>query len=393
MGLFINHSAQLITIQSLCPLLLSDPFMLFTIRYTYVYRTLTVLRILRVPPLLINMLPFYRRVGFIYRCAPLLAVTLLLSCAKPYVQPSPGAHTLPQLAESYALMEDGYQLPLSRWEAVGNARAVLLSLHGLNDYSFAFDNLGQYLSRHGITVIAYDQRGFGNTDGVGLWHGSERLGADLVTMTTLLREQYAGVPLYLLGESMGGAVALTSLASTLLDVDGTVLVAPAVWSRNTMPFYQRYALWIAAHTVPGKQLTGDGLDLKPSDNIDMLQALGRDNLVIKATRVDVLYGISNLMDRAMLVSNEVPGNILLLYGKQDDIIPAPPTCELYERLSDNGTSRLSAIIYEDGYHMLTRDLQAAVVLEDITTWITQHKTPGNPVSDMRSYCARLNGTD
>jgi len=392
-GLFINHSPQLIIIQSLCRLLLSGPFMLFTIRYTYIYRTLTVLRILRVPPLLINMLPFYRRVEFICRCAPLLAVTLLLSCAKPYVQPSPGAHTLPQLAESYALMEDGYQLPLSRWEAVGNTRAVLLSLHGLNDYSFAFDNLGQYLSHHGITVIAYDQRGFGNTDGAGLWHGSERLGADLVTMTTLLREQYAGVPLYLLGESMGGAVALTSLASTLLDVDGTVLVAPAVWSRNTMPFYQRYALWIAAHTVPGKQLTGDGLDLKPSDNIDMLQALGRDDLVIKATRVDVLYGISNLMDRAMLLSNEVPGNILLLYGKQDDIIPAPPTCELYERLSHNGTSRLSAIIYEDGYHMLTRDLQAAVVLEDITTWITQNETPDNPVSDMRSYCTRLNGTD
>jgi alpha-beta hydrolase superfamily lysophospholipase len=290
-------------------------------------------------------------------------------------------------------MEDGYVLPLSRWGAVGNTHAMLLSLHGLNDYSNAFDKLGQYLASRGITVIAYDQRGFGNTEGRGLWHGSERLSADLVTMTALLRRKYAGVPLYLLGESMGGAVVLTSLASTPLDVDGTVLVAPAVWARNTMPSYQRIALWVGAHTLPAKQLTGEGLDLKPSDNIDMLRALGRDDLVIKATRIDVLYGISNLMDRAMLASSEVPGNILLLYGEQDDIIPAAPTCQLLERLSYNETIRLSAVIYEQGYHMLTRDLQAAVVLEDIATWIVEHEMPAIPGSDLQSYCARLNGLD
>ena len=300
---------------------------------------------------------------------------------------------MPELAESYAQMEDGYRLPLSRWEADGNTHAVVLSLHGLNDYSFAFDNLGQYLALHGITVIAYDQRGFGNTDGVGVWHGSERLSADLVTMTALLRERYATVPLYLLGESMGGAVVLTSLASAPLDVDGIVLVAPAVWARSSMPFYQRAALWIAAHTIPDTQLTGEGLNLQPSDNKVMLRALGRDDLVIKSTRVDVLYGISNLMDNAMLASNIVPGNILLLYGKNDDIIPALPTCELVERLSHNGTTRLSAVIYEQGYHMLTRDLQAGLVLEDIATWIVEHEKPGAPGSDMRSYCASLNGPE
>ena len=329
----------------------------------------------------------------VYRCMLLVAVTLLAACAKPYVHPSPGVHASPQLMYFYALMEDGYLLPLSRWEAVGDTRAVLLSLHGLNDYSYAFDNLGQYLTGHGITVIAYDQRGFGNTDGHGFWHGSERLSTDLVTMIALLREQYAGVPLYLLGESMGGAVVLSSLASAPLDVDGTVLVAPAVWARATMPYYQRIALWIGAHTLPDKQLTGDGLDLKPSDNIDMLRVLARDDLVIKATRIDVLYGISNLMDRAALASSEVPGDILLLYGKQDDIIPAVPTCQLLERLSHNGTTRLSAVIYEQGYHMLTRDLQAGLVLEDIATWILEHEKPGIPGSDMQSYCARLNGPE
>ena len=316
-----------------------------------------------------------------------MAVMLLAACAEPFVQPSPGDQALPQLTQSYALMEDGYRLPLSRWQTDGDTRAIVLALHGLNDYSFAFDNLGQYLAQQGVTVIAYDQRGFGNSAGHGLWHGSERLSTDLVSMTALLREHYTDLPLYLLGESMGGAVVLTSLASTALDVDGIILVAPAVWARESMPFYQRFGLWVAAHTLPGTQLTGEGLDLKPSDNLEMLQALSRDDRVIKATRVDVLYGISNLMDRAMLASNAVPGNILLLYGMQDEIIPAQPTCELYERLATSATTRLAAIAYENGYHMLTRDLQAELVLEDIAAWIETHEKHDSPANDMRSYCA------
>ena len=175
----------------------------------------------------------------ILRCFLLFLAGLLVACAEPYVHPSPGAQTRPRLAESYALMEDGYRLPLSRWEAVGNTRAIVLALHGLNDYSFAFDNLGHQLARRGISVIAYDQRGFGQTTGNGFW---------LVTVTRLLREHYAGVPLYLLGESMGGAVVLTSLTSTPLDVDGTILVAPAVWTRDSMPLLQRLALWLGAHS-------------------------------------------------------------------------------------------------------------------------------------------------
>jgi alpha-beta hydrolase superfamily lysophospholipase len=327
------------------------------------------------------------------RYLPLAACLVVSACADPYVHPSNGDQSLPQLKSTFARMDDGYRLPLTRWQGTGDTRAVVLSLHGLNDYSFAFDSLGHYLSNFGITVIAYDQRGFGRTDAAGLWHGSERMGADLVTMTKLLREHYNDIPLYLLGESMGGAVILTTQAATPLDVDGIVLVAPAVWTRDSMPYYQRIALWLAAHTIPAKQLTGDGLDIKPSDNIDMLKALGRDQLVIKATRVDVLYGISNLMDSAMLAAEHVPGNILLLYGEKDEIIPAIPTCELVENLNHNGATQLAAITYEDGYHMLTRDLQAAIVLEDIAAWIAEQSPPGEPGNDMLAYCARLNGEE
>ena len=323
-----------------------------------------------------------------YGLVVLVSIILLAGCAKPYVHPTNDENTRPQLTNSYALMEDGYRLPVSRWQATGQTHAIVLALHGMNDYSFAFDNLGNYLAERGITVIAYDQRGFGKTSGKGLWHGSEQLSADLVTMTKLIKQRNGEVPLYLVGESMGGAVVLMTLASNELDIAGATLLAPAIWSREFMPFYQRAALWLAANTMPSRLLTGDGLDIEPSDNVEMLKALSKDELVIKATRVDVLYGVSNLMDTAMLASSEIHGNILLMYGKHDEIIPAEPTCQLLERLADNNPINLDANLYEQGYHMLTRDMQAEVVLEDIAEWIIEHKRPVGNSKNMHVYCAR-----
>ncbi|MGI9320481.1 MAG: lysophospholipase [Thiogranum sp.] len=300
--------------------------------------------------------------------AVILFVLSLTACATPYVQPPATRHSEAGLNGSYAVMDDGYRLPLSRWQAEGASHAVVLAVHGMNDYSNSFEATGRYLSKHNITLIAYDQRGFGSTQGHGLWHGTERLVRDIHIMAGLLREHYPDQPLYLLGESMGGAVVLASQRPEL-DIDGIVLIAPAIWSRSSMPYYQRALLWLAAHTVPGKQLTGEGLDIQASDNIEMLRALGRDPLVIKATRVDVLYGVSNLMDSAQVASSDLNSDTLILYGKNDEVIPKQPTCEWLQSLPADAVRSTRTVIYEYGYHMLTRDLQADTVLQDIADWL------------------------
>ena len=296
-------------------------------------------------------------------------ILMLKACATPYVQKSSLQPTTPVLEENFAIMGDGYRLPLTVWKASSKSRALLLALHGLNDYSNGLRSTGEHLARHDITTIAYDQRGFGKSDGHGLWHGSERMTEDLHTIINLLHNKHPNQPLYLLGESMGGAMLLAAMNQKPLPVDGIVVVAPAVWSRDGMPLYQRFALWVAAHTTPSLKLTGEGLDLRPSDNIEMLRAWGRDPLIIKSTRVDVLYGVSNLMDQAVASADDLISRMLILYGKNDDIIPHEPTCQWLHSLPPESSHLRQTIIYEDGYHMLTRDLQAAVVLQDITNWI------------------------
>lgn len=313
----------------------------------------------------------------------------LASCAQPYRYPSDSTLVKISLNKDHAVMNDGYRLPLSVWPSAqeGSCRAVLLALHGLNDYRNAFADVGPYLAERGVTVYAYDQRGFGDSEGAGYWHGWQRMVRDLRDMVGLLRSTHAGCPLYALGESMGGGVLLAAQQEKPLDVEGELLVAPAVWSRDTMPGYQRVALWLAVHTVPGKRLTGEGLDIHPSDNIEMLRALGRDPKVIKATRVDVLYGVTNLMDVAASAPAARLGNSLLLYGEHDEIIPRQPTCELLERLEQESDSPLIKL-YPRGYHMLTRDLNAKLVLDDMADWLI---SPGVIATDGKAINQFCNG--
>ncbi len=320
----------------------------------------------------------------------LFAVLLILSlggCATPYRYPSGQARAQLALSQDYAVMDDGYRLPLSVWRPgkEQSCRAVLLALHGLNDYRNAFAEVGPFLAGRGVTVYAYDQRGFGETEGAGYWHGWRRMAQDLREMVDLLHRARPACPVYVLGESMGGGVILAALNDAPLEVAGKILVAPAVWSRDTMPWYQRAALWLAVHTMPGKRLTGEGLDIHPSDNIEMLRALGRDPRVIKATRVDVLYGVTNLMDMAASAPLTRLGNSFLLYGMHDEIVPREPTCRFLRRLQQAPGPTLIKL-YPQGYHMLMRDLNAGVVLEDVASWLLSPNTVLPDRQSIEGFC-------
>lgn len=116
---------------------------------------------------------------------------------------------------------------------------------------------------------------------------------------------------------MGGAVVINAMTRPGKPaVAGVILAAPAVWGRDTMPWYQTSLLWTLYHTVPWMTLTGKGLKIMPSDNIEMLRALGRDPLVIKETRVDAIYGLTNLMDNALGAAEKLDDETLLLYGQK-----------------------------------------------------------------------------
>ena len=302
-----------------------------------------------------------------FAAACLLVAAVALGACAPVTAPLGLANDTPALDGDTFLARDGLHLPLREWKAE-HPRAVIVALHGMSDYSNAFDMPAEWWATQGITTYAYDQRGFGKAPHVGLWPGGKVLREDLSDCVEAVRVRDPGVPVFALGESMGGAVVLSALADANPPrVDGVILVAPAVWSREDMPIPYRAMLWLTAHTLPGWKLSGKGLKIWPSDNIEMLRKLSRDPLFQKKTRADAVWGLVNLMDAARKAPEHLGATppILFLYGAKDQIIPRAPTEAVAKELG----SRAEVREYPDGYHMLLRDLDGPSIWKDIVAWI------------------------
>jgi alpha-beta hydrolase superfamily lysophospholipase len=269
---------------------------------------------------------------------------------------------------------DGAQLPLRRWLPPDEPRAVILALHGFNDYSNAFAGPGTAWAATGIATYAYDQRGFGGAPERGRWAGARQLAGDAADAVRLLRQRHPGVPIYLLGESMGGAIAILAASgrsgAPVPKVDGVILVAPAVWGRATMSVFERVGLWLADF-LPAIEWSPNLLPVRisPSDNIAMLRALGADPLVIKRTRADTLNGLVDLMSAALNAAPWFDAPVLLLYGERDEIVPRAPMARFVAALPARARARERVALYSQGYHMLLRDLGSAAPIGDIAAWI------------------------
>ena len=270
---------------------------------------------------------------------------------------------------------DGSTLEARVWN-YSKPQHIVLGVHGFNDYSKSFERLAQHLvSETQATVYAYDQRGFGANPQPGVWPGSEELINNLRHIAAQLRERYPGLPLTVIGESMGGAVVLIAASETPgLTADQLILKAPAVWGAQSMPMYQRLSLYTMNLIAPEMSFTGRGLSslgIRPTDDPEVSRDLSRDPLVIKATRVSSLAGLTELMGRAQTQTNLPSQRTLVLYGLRDKIIQPQPVCDWLTNLNSATPTTLKAdfIVYKEGWHMLTRQLRARETVEDIAHWI------------------------
>lgn len=301
-----------------------------------------------------------------FRILPVGLSLMLMAACTPYIQRTGEPLQSPMLETTRFIAADGESLPVRTWLPEGEPRSVVIGVHGFNDYSRAFAKVGAYLAQQGIAVYVYDQRGFGATRQRGRWPGVEVLAKDLRAFIQAVGTRHRNRPLYLLGESMGGAVAMVALAGADAPlVNRLILVAPAVWGGQSLNRLYRSLLWVSAHTVPWLKLSGRGLKIKASDNRKMLKRMRADPLIIKETRIDALYGMVQLMDKAWEVIPQLHIPTLVLYGGRDQVIPERPICHLLEELPGPH----SAAFYPTGYHMLLRGREAERVWQDLVEWL------------------------
>lgn len=321
-------------------------------------------------------------------CLAILCVALLSACSAPAPQatapvaPDKIVHAFaPTATPTVFKLPSGHALAARVW-ASPQPRQIVLGVHGFNDYSKAFEPLAQHLvAELQATVYAYDQRGFGANPQPGIWPGSDTLLADLRQIAAQLRERHPGLPLTVVGESMGGAVVLVAASEAPgLAADQLILKAPAVWGARSMPWYQRLSLYTLNLVAPDMSFTGRGLPslgIRPTDDPEVSRDLSRDPLFIKATRVGSLAGVTELMGRAQNQTALPPQRSLVLYGLRDRIIPPQPVCDWFTHLNTDvlpqGTT--DVVVYPEGWHLLTRQLRTREPLQDMAQWLQNTPLP------------------
>ena len=301
-----------------------------------------------------------------------LILLLALGACAPLVQHAglpDAAFQGPRLEPREFVSFDGAHLGLQRWDAAGEPWAVIIGLHGMNGYSEAFHLPGPYWAAHGVTTLAYDQRGFGRSARRGVWGGRELMDEDLRTFAALTRLRYPHAIIAVAGVSMGGAVAIDTFASGQQpSADRLVLLSPAVWGWSTEPVPYRIVLWLAAHTIRGVVINPPQAlveHIRATDNIDELRRMGSDPLMIWGARPDALFGLVGSMQRSWRETADLKVPTFYLYGARDQIIPKRPAFQAANRLKPPGRTAY----YAEGYHLLLSDRENPKVWDDVLAFI------------------------
>ena len=270
-------------------------------------------------------------------------------------------------------MPDGTALPYRVWLPTGRPTAVVLALHGMNDSRDAWEYPAPGLRRRRHGGVCARPARLRCDPHPRPWPGTDGLIGDARVMARTAAGALSAHQADPDGREHGrrradGAGDRAQPA----DVDGYVLIAPAVWGRSEMNVLMRVSLWLADQTLPALTLTGRGIvKVTASDNREALIRLSRDPLTIHGTRVDAIKGLVDLMDRALAAAPHFHAPSLFLYGGHDELVPKRATAATWQALPPGPVRAF----YPNGYHLLLRDNDRALPIGDILAWIKDPQAP------------------
>jgi alpha-beta hydrolase superfamily lysophospholipase len=128
---------------------------------------------------------------------------------------------------------DGTPIAAYRWDTSGAPVAALQVSHGMGEHALRYSEFARAMNDKGLVVYAQDHRGHGQSAdpealgdlGAGSWPA---LVADIGLLSARIRSEHPGMPLILLGHSMGSFAVQQYLLDHSDDVDGVVLTGTAV---------------------------------------------------------------------------------------------------------------------------------------------------------------------
>ncbi|HEX4293051.1 MAG TPA: alpha/beta fold hydrolase [Rhizomicrobium sp.] len=270
---------------------------------------------------------------------------------------------------------DGAAVPYRLWQAK-TPRAFVLLLHGACDYSGAFDEIGPMFAARGFTALAIDQRGFGATSTRGKWRGKKRMIRDAVEAVLYLRKRYgSGLPVFILGESMGAALAVhVASRAADLDIAGLVLSAPGAISGMWRRWFGSTITRVLRFFAPNSGLVVERIsawDFTPAAAIRLLS----DPMVLRRVRPAALFGLFKLSRSAVDEAEHVRVPALTMVGTKEDVLRLDCIRRLYDGLAGEKDWKT----FEDGPHLLLHWQHNDRVLDKVFSWLEARLT-GEPAA-------------
>jgi alpha-beta hydrolase superfamily lysophospholipase len=277
--------------------------------------------------------------------------------------PLPSTSTLSTFTAS-----DGDNLAVQEWPLPeGEAlRGAVLLVHGLGEHAGRYEALARRLNAWGFAVRGYDQCGHGESAGVrGRIPTNMRLIDDVGDMVDSTRARLpAGLPLILLGHSLGGLVAACHVALQGTSVDALVLSSPALDAG--LPGWQRSLLRVLPRAVLNLRV-GNGLNADHlSHDPEVVRAYRADPLVHDRISLRLARFIAAAGPRVVARAPRWTVPTLLMYAGSDRLVD-PAGSRAFAAGAPPGV--VTARCFERMYHEIFNEVRAEPVYQTLKQWL------------------------
>ena len=262
---------------------------------------------------------------------------------------------------------DGLTIHHQSWLPDGDPKAVVMLAHGLGEHSGRYGHVAGRLISAGYAVHALDHRGHGKSEGKRVYVKSyDEFMADLIQFRAHIESEHPGRPLFILGHSMGGNLAVGHVLDHQDGVAGLALSGPALAVSDALSPVQIKIFKLIAKIAPS--VRPEGLDAS---------AISRDQSVVDAYRADPLVytgkmsagigaALINAMERfpARYPSLKLP--LLIMHGTDDRLADISGSKAL-EAGAVNAD--VTSHYYEGLFHEIFNEPEQAQVLDDLVSWL------------------------
>lgn len=277
------------------------------------------------------------------------------------------------MAQAQLRTPDGETLALRDWPLSKDrpARAVVVLVHGIGEHAGRYAHVAQALNDWGFAVRAADHYGHGASSGArGGLPSVMRLVDDLALVVDDTRRLYPGLPLAVLGHSLGGLVAASFVARAVRPVDALVLSSPGL--DPGLSAFQKLLVAVLSRAAPTLRV-GNGLDER---------YLSHDPAVVEGYRADPLCHdrigarlARFLADEGAVVQAAAPRwtvPTLLVYAGDDRLVKAAGSRRFAEAAP---AEVLSATCFPALYHEIFNELESKPVFDALARWLDARFPP------------------